>query len=123
MAADDNENFAHTIGAEVVEADDDRAVVVIDAGSALSNPHGTVHGGAVATLADIAMGAAVRRDDEVPVTVQLTITYLEAAPLGRLTATATVRRRGSRITITEADIIDADGTAVAHAVATFTTIG
>src|SRR4051812_28090809 len=46
------------------------------------NPGGTVHGGAIATLVDIAMGVAVLAssdDAERPVTIEMKINFLDAA--------------------------------------------
>ena len=118
-----DDGFTGSIGLEIVRGDDgDEAEAAIDAGDAHLNRHGTVHGGVIATLVDSAMGAAVATEDLAPVTIALTVTYLEPASPGRLVARAEVRRRGSRITIVEADVTDAEGEAVAHAIATFTTI-
>lgn len=118
---DGDGGFRQTTGVEVSDADDDEARAVLDAGAEHLNRHGTVHGGAIATLVDSAMGAAVEQEDASPVTIEMKVTFLEPAPPGRLTAVARVRRRGSRITIVEADVTDADDEAVAHAIATFTT--
>ncbi len=125
-------DFGELFGAHTVVLDETRAEVRLDATDVHLNPHGTVHGGAIATLVDIAMGAAVAAAQERPaVTIQMTVTYLEPARPGTLVASAEVRKVGRRITIVEADVIqediDADdgdtaGTAVAHAIATFTTI-
>jgi uncharacterized protein (TIGR00369 family) len=84
------------------------------------NPAGTVHGGFLATLVDTAMGAAVRGhvDDEVPVTSQLTVTYLRPGGPGRLVVTGRLRKRGASLTICEADV-EQDGETLVHAVATF----
>ncbi len=123
MAADGSrDGFTGSIGLEVVRADEgDEAEVVLEAGDVHLNPYGSVHGGAIATLVDSAMGAAVAKDDVAPVTIGLTVTYLEPARPGRLVARARVRRRGSRITIVEADVTAGDD-AVAHGIATFTTV-
>lgn len=120
MAGD---GFTGSIGLQVVRADEgDEAEAAIEAGDAHLNRHGTVHGGVIATLVDSAMGAAVAKEGVAPVTIALNVTYLEPAEPGRLVARARVRRRGSRITIVEADVVDADDGSVAHAVATFTTV-
>jgi acyl-coenzyme A thioesterase PaaI-like protein len=50
------------------------------------------------------------------------MTYLEPAPPGRITARGTITRQGKRITIAEAEITGEDGSVVATAVGTFTTI-
>ena len=120
-----DQGFTNFIGAEVAEADSGRAVVTLDAGDNHANRHGSVHGGAVATLVDTAMGAAVYSEfdgEQAPVTVEMKVTYLEPAPVGRLTATAQVKRAGKRITIVETEVCAADGSVVAHGIGTFTTV-
>jgi len=114
------------LGLEYVDVEDDGAAVELDADDRHLNLHGTVHGGAIATLIDSAMGAAVRREDtgdEAPVTIEMKVTYLRPARPGRLRAEAAIRRRGSRIVIAEVDVLDAEGEAVAHGIGTFTSIG
>ena len=94
---------------------------VLDAGDEHLNPHGSVHGGVLATMIDVAMGQAVREGtDGVPVTVALSVTYLEPARPGRLEATATVRKRGRRLTYVQAEVTQ-DVDVVAYALYTFAT--
>ena len=117
--------FREYAGLEVESLDDGDARVTLDAGDRHLNPHGTVHGGLLATMVDTAMGAAVAtttEDGEAPVTIEMKVTYLEPGKPGRLVADAHVRKRGRRITIVEAEIVQ-DDDVVAHAIATFTTIG
>lgn len=119
----DDQGFRGHVGLEHVEDEgDDVSVVALHADERHLNPNGTVHGGAIATLCDSAMGAAVATGGDRPVTIEMTVTYLEPVPPGRVLATARIRRRGSRITIVEADVTDESGNDVAHAIATFTTI-
>ena len=93
--------------------------VVVDAVDEHLNPHGTVHGGLMATMLDVAMGEAVAEaGGERPVTVALTVTYLEPGKPGRLEATARVRKRGKRLLIVEGEISQ-DGAVVADALGTF----
>ena len=99
-----------------------KATATIEATDHHLNQHGTVHGGVLASLADAAMGAAVASDGQTPVTVEMKVTYLEPARAGTITASARVLRRGRRIIIIEAEVTDADGDAVAHAIATFTPV-
>jgi uncharacterized protein (TIGR00369 family) len=108
------------LGLEVEETDGDgSAVVRLDAGERHLNRHGTVHGGAIATLVDTAMGAAVAAaGSEAPVTIEMKVSYLEPGAPGELVAEATVRKRGRRVTIVEAEVTQ-DGDLVAHATATF----
>ena len=121
-----DQGFSDLVGFTMATSGDGRAELVLDVEPRHLNPHGTVHGGAIATLVDSAMGAAVAtttKDGEGPVTIEMKVTFLEPAKTGQLRASAEVRRRGKRITIVEADVVDADDEAVAHAIATFTTVG
>jgi uncharacterized protein (TIGR00369 family) len=121
--------FTELVDLRVLATHDGEAQVELWASERHLNPHGSVHGGALATMLDVAMGAAVAdAKQEAPVTVDMTITYLEPAEPGRLLADAKVRRAGSRITIVEAEVSQggddgSDRSFVAHAVATFTTLG
>jgi uncharacterized protein (TIGR00369 family) len=97
--------------------------VVLDAKEQHLNRAGAVHGGMLATMIDTAMGAAVfAGTDQAPVTVALTVTYLEPGKPGRLEATARVRKRGKRLTVVEAEVVQG-GDVVADALGTFATIG
>ena len=118
--------FSGLVGFTVASRGDGRAELLLDVEPRHLNPHGTVHGGAIATLVDSAMGLAVAtttEEGEGPVTIEMKVTYLEPGTSQQLKAQAHVRRRGKRITIVEADVVDADDEAVAHAIATFTTVG
>ncbi|WP_282007171.1 PaaI family thioesterase [Propioniciclava sinopodophylli] len=84
---------------------------------------GGIHGGLIATLVDMAMGRAVRAaldEDAKTVTLQLSVTYLNAATPGDvLHARAELGKKGSRIAMLEADVTDDEGTDIAHAAGTF----
>lgn len=93
--------------------------VVVDAGDEHLNPHGGVHGGLIATMLDAAMGGAVAETGgERPVTVSLTVTYLEPGRPGPLEARAKVRKRGKRLLVVEGEVVQ-DGDVLADALATF----
>ena len=93
--------------------------VAVDVGEEHLNLHGSVHGGVLATMLDVAMGeAAAHTGGESPVTVALTVTYLEPGRPGRLEATARVRKRGKRLLIIEGEVTQ-DGDVLADALGTF----
>ena len=97
----------------------DGDTVVVEAGEEHLNPHGTVHGGVLATMLDVAMGSAVAEaGGDSPVTVALTVTYLEPGRPGRLEARANVRKHGKRLLVVEGEVVQ-DGDVVADALATF----
>lgn len=117
---DTEHGFLATIGASSPEAADGRATLTLDADERHLNDAGTIHGGLLATLVDTTMGAAILSvvDDETPATSQLTVTYLRPGKPGPLTVTATVRKRGDRLTICESEV-EQDGKSLVHALATF----
>ena len=106
---------------------DDRAEVTMDAGDSHLNIGGVVHGGAIATLIDVAMGRAYGSglgDGERPVTIEMKVNFLEPARAGQLVATAEVRRRGRMVTVVHAQVVQVeDGETVAEAMGTFTSTG
>ena len=114
--------FHDLVGLNIAASEERSAVVELEAGDDHLNLHGTVHGGAIATLADTAMAAAVAEDGVAPVTVEMKVTYLEPGSPGTLRAEGRVRKRGRRIIIAEAEITDGEGELVAHAIGTFTTV-
>jgi uncharacterized protein (TIGR00369 family) len=111
--------FREHVALQIEPLEDGTSRVVVEAGEQHLNPHGTVHGGVLATMIDVAMGTAVATTGgESPVTVSLTVTYLEPGRRGRLEATARVRKRGKRLMVVEAEVAQ-EGGVVADALATF----
>jgi uncharacterized protein (TIGR00369 family) len=112
--------FMELVDIKVEDMGDGRSRVRLDAGDDHLNPAGSVHGGAIATLVDTAMGAAVKTTgDGGTATVEMKVTYLEPAMPGALVVDAQVRKVGRRITIVEAEVTQ-DDELVAHAIGTFT---
>lgn len=121
MADTSGKGFSALIGVKERTAEDGRARVELDATEHHLNTSGTVQGGLLATLADMAMGDAVRSstgERDVPATSQLTVTYLRPGKPGHLVVTAEVRKQGENLTVCEADVEQA-GQPLVHAVATF----
>jgi uncharacterized protein (TIGR00369 family) len=117
-------NLGQLLDIDVARSDNDSATATMTADERHLNSGGTVHGGAIATLVDIAMGAAVFAggdDDERPVTIEMKLNYLDAGKPGSMRAMASVRRRGNRFTVLEAEVTQGD-TVVAFATGSFTTI-
>lgn len=111
--------FREHVQLQVEPGEEGAGRVVVDAVEEHLNPHGSVHGGVLATMLDVAMGTAVRTaGGEAPVTVSLAVTYLEPGRPGRLEAIARVRKRGKRLIVVEGQV-EQDGDVVADALATF----
>ena len=86
------------------------------------NPHGVVHGGVVATLADYAMGGALtsRLDaGERCATLEMKLNYVASAARGRLRAEAAVAHRGRRVAVLEVRVSDDAGRLVAMGLGSF----
>jgi uncharacterized protein (TIGR00369 family) len=119
--------FRELLGIEVVSAEEGMARLMLQAEERHLNPGGTVHGGAIATLLDTAMGTAVATTTgggEIPVTVEMKVNYLEPGQQGLLAATARIHKRGRRFTVLEADVVQEEsGEVIAYATGTFTTVG
>ena len=123
----ENSSFPEVMGTELSSTEEGRAVVSLQAEEWHLNASGTVHGGVVATLIDVAMAEALNtmtEEDEQPFTIEVKVNYMEPAQQGTLTATAQVRKGSKRATIVEAEVVqeDSDGV-VALASGTYTPIG
>ncbi len=86
------------------------------------NLQGLVHGGALATLVDIAMGLAVRSvvgPSRRHVTIDLNVRYLRPAEPGLLEAVGTVVRVGTQVGFAEGNVTDATGRLLVRASGTY----
>jgi uncharacterized protein (TIGR00369 family) len=112
--------IATLLGFALTEVDDGRVVMELHPGEHLLNPIGSVHGGAIATVLDSAMGCAVHstlRTGQGYATADLQVRYVRAiaADGPRLRCEGAVVHRGSRVVTAEGRLTDADGRLYAHA--------
>jgi len=106
---------------ELADAAAGRVEVAFEAGARHVNLQGLVHGGMLATLADTAMGLAVRTVLEPGwrhVTVQLGVEFLSPGRPGRILAEGRALKIGRQFGFAEADVKDAEGRLLAKAHAT-----
>jgi uncharacterized protein (TIGR00369 family) len=84
---------------------------------------GTIHGGILATMADVtcalSVGGTYDTNQEAPVTTDLHIRYYRQPRSGPLTAKATLVHSGRRILTSECSIVDGQNRELARATATF----
>jgi uncharacterized protein (TIGR00369 family) len=84
---------------------------------------GTVHGGMLATFADVSCGTALEGlfdpQSEVPVTTELHVRYFRQPHTGPLRCETTVAHRGRRILSSECSITDGQERLLARASATY----
>jgi uncharacterized protein (TIGR00369 family) len=106
------------LGVRPVALGEGEARVELTASERLHNAMGTVHGGILCDLADVAMGAAlatVTADGESFTTLQLQMSYFLPVVDGRLGAHARVIRRGRGTAHLECDLQDSEDRLVARA--------
>ena len=116
--------MAKLIGFQCTKAEEGEIAMTLPYDPSLENTLGMVHGGAVATMLDTAMGAAAHTVLPVGsgvVTLDLTITYLRpiTADNAPIIATGRVRNTARRIIYVLGEVKDARGKLVAHAVGNF----
>jgi len=110
--------FYRWAGVEVTDASPGVVEIEFEAGSQHLNLQGLVHGGILATLADTAMGLAVRTALEPGrrhVTVQLGIEFLSPGRTGTIAARGRTVKIGTQLGFAEADVMNADGRLLARA--------
>ena len=101
--------FYRWAGIELVDASPGLVQIAFQAGPEHVNLQGLVHGGMLATLADTAMGLAVRTGLEPGrrhVTVQLGIEFLAPGRAGRIIAHGRTVKIGRQLGFAEADVVD-----------------
>jgi uncharacterized protein (TIGR00369 family) len=110
--------YARLLGLRYEEVRPDYARMRLPFRTELLQAEGVVHGGAIASLIDTVVVAAVLSGlEEKPrrlSTVELHVHFLEPARHEDLVAEARVRRRGKRLVFLEVDVRAESGTTVAH---------
>jgi uncharacterized protein (TIGR00369 family) len=110
--------FYRWAGIELVDASPGHAEVAFEAGPEHVNLQGLVHGGMLATLADTAMGLAVRTAlgaGRRQVTVQLSMEFLTPGKQGRIVARGRKVKIGRQLGFAEAEVVDGHGQVLARA--------
>lgn len=100
---------------------DGRVTISFEPGSTFTQANGVLQGGAIASMLDMAMAfAALHRclDGQLIATVNLNVSYLRAAPVGRFIVAGEVERIGRSLIFAKAVMHGASQTAVATASST-----
>lgn len=119
------QGFRDLVGFEVAAVGPGYCELVLDADARHDQQQGYVHGGVVATLADVAAGCAAIASGPPGtrvLTVEFKLNYLRAVrPPARLRAVAHALRAGRSVAVLQADVHADDGTGEVHcATALFT---
>ena len=114
--------IAKLIGAELLQIEEGKAVFELECNTEKhANPMGTIHGGILCDLADMAMGVAfssLLEMNESFTTVELKINYLKPIWNEKITAKGEVIKKGKTIGLIKCDVLDESGSLVAHALST-----
>jgi uncharacterized protein (TIGR00369 family) len=115
--------FAKPLGIEVVDAEPERVRLRLPLRANLASVGDIVHGGAIATLIDVAGAAAsasgIAGDDTVGgATTHLSVAYLAPAEGRDISAEAVVAHRRRSQTVTDVSVRDCKGTLIAKGTVT-----
>lgn len=109
-------------GIDLVRAEPGKVEIALRAEDHHLNLLGTVHGGMIATVADTAMGLAMRTRAEpgsTYVTAQLGLHYLAPGRAGRIVGVGRAVKAGGQMGYAEADVLGEGNRVLARASATF----
>ncbi|SEN03234.1 MULTISPECIES: PaaI family thioesterase [unclassified Candidatus Frackibacter] len=104
---EDNMNtpYYDLLNIETVDLEEGLAKAKFVVKSELTNPYKSLHGGAIASLADMVMGVAIRTTNRKAVTVNFNIDYLAAGELlDTIIAEGEVIKNGKNLIFTEAQL-------------------
>jgi uncharacterized protein (TIGR00369 family) len=123
-----NSPFAQVTGLELAELEPDRATVVLPYDERLTTFGDVVHGGAIATLLDVAAVAAAwsgvtEEGATTGATVSSAVNYTRAARGTDLRASAHVTRRSSSFCFCEVRVADLEDALIAHGIVTYRLAG
>lgn len=111
--------FAYESGVFVTLARPGYAEGVLEVRSTSKNPHNTVHGGCLYTLADTVAGAAACAHGASCVTVSGTLEYLRPATGTAIRCVATPKKQGQTISVMQVVLTNDEGKQVATGTFTF----
>jgi uncharacterized protein (TIGR00369 family) len=101
--------IAQLLGMRAVAFDEGIAVLELEASGRHANPMGTLHGGVLCDLADLAMGVAcfsTLEPGESNTTLELKINFTKPIWTGRFTARAQVKKGGRTTALLDCEIRD-----------------
>lgn len=116
--------FVTLLQMEIAEMAEGKAILRMPIAAKHANLYKATHGGAIASLADTAMGMACATTGKKVVTLDMNLNYIRNVPIGdSLTAVANLIHNGSRTMVTETNIYNSENKLVVTARATFFVTG
>ena len=114
--------YARLLGIKLGQIESGSATLQMRVRKQLTQNHGVVHGGAMASLIDSATAFAIislLTPEERVTTVDLTISYVRPVTKGTVYCTAKVVRAGRRLFVVSAEVFDERQKLVATALSTY----
>ena len=109
----DRQGFMRTLGAVLESVESGTVTISCGFEPGLTQQHGLFHGGALASLVDVACGYAalsVLPEDREVLTVEFKINFLKPAKTDRVIAVGKVLQAGRTLTVCEGSVFDATRT-------------
>ena len=109
----DRQGFMRTLGAVLESVELGTVTIGCGFEAGLTQQHGLFHGGAMASLVDVACGYAalsVLPDDREVLTVEFKVNFLKPAKTDRVIAVGKVIQAGRTLTVCEGSVFDATRT-------------
>lgn len=105
--------FSRELGISLTASSPGKATVTLVITGSHLNSHGTVHGGVIYTLADVAFAVVSNADGVPSVAINTSITYMKAISKGTLIAEATEFSKNPRLGSYIVEICNQDGEKIA----------
>jgi len=119
-----NNMFAVYNGIQIDHIEEGKAISSMTVTKNSYNPVGSVHGGAMFTLSDVAAGGAASSFGEHVTTLDSSFHFLKAGiNTEKITATATVKKRGKRVIVINVEVTDQDNVLLCEGIFTFMSLG
>ncbi len=117
----EDHGFGRLLGLEMYERGEGLSRCRLTVRPELLNPHGVLHGGALYSLADNGMGAAVYSrldEDESCATIEIKIVYIAPVVSGEVDCETRIVSKGRRVAVLESELRNGERL-VAKALGTF----
>ena len=118
-AANQPHQFSYENGIYVTKVEPGRAEGVLEVGPNSINPHGMVHGGALATLGDTVGGSCACADGRRCVTAGISMEFLRPATGSKIVCEATPKKLGRNLSVIQVVLTNDQNKSVATGTFTF----
>lgn len=111
----ERQGFMRSIGAVLESVEPGTVTITCEFSKELTQQHGLMHGGVIASLVDVACGYAalsMLADDREVLTVEFKVNFLKPANTDRVVAIGKVVQSGRTLTVCEGSVLDATRTKV-----------